>query len=95
MSIDSLPTGLKECVQDCADQLNETKALELLDECATDDGKDRAAWIESNSGDNGTKQMIVFYAQKRLEDHEKGTVNQDILKRINQSQMDAIELVEG
>ena len=61
MSIDSLPTGLKESVQDCADQLNETKALELLDACATQDGKDRDGWIAANAGENGVKQMIVFY----------------------------------
>ena len=95
MSIDSLPTGLKETVQDCADQLNETKALELLDACATQDGKDRDGWLAANAGENGVKQMIAFYAQKRLEDHEEGTVDKAVIQRINQSQMDAIALVEG
>ena len=80
MSIDSLPTGLKESVQDCADQLNETKALELLDACATQDGKDRDGWIAANAG---------------LEDHETGTLDKAVIQRINQSQMDAIALVEG
>ena len=41
------------------------------------------------------KQMIVFYAQKRLEDHETGTLDKAVIQRINQSQMDAIALVEG
>lgn len=95
MSIDSLPTGLKESVQDCADQLNETKALELLDACATDQGKDRAGYLAANTNENGVKQMIAFYCQKRLEDHEQGTVDKAVIQRINQAQMDAIALVEG